>query len=302
VGIARYLTAMGRRLTPTTPGPATDYRIGDFVLRLPAGHRLPEFQAAHRLYDRLPLSLSTLTLHGWIVDIGANVGDTAAALASGQAKSLVCIEPDPAFFVRLKQNTETIKAAGSTIICIEAAVGPAGEKVSLNRTDTTAFVSASEDGGMNLRTLDSILVEAIGDANVALIKCDVDGFDAAALLSGVDVLRRDQPLLQEPARDDDVSLGLRRVVVATRERPGEAPVGAELGVHEHLVLQRRLHVDDRRQRLVVDLDGLEGIRRRVTVTRDDDRHRVADVPHLVDGERRVGRQLHVLGHGPRARQ
>jgi len=186
---------MGRRLTPTTPGPATDYRIGDFVLRLPAGHRLPEFQAAHRLYDRLPLSLSTLTLHGWIVDIGANVGDTAAALASGQAKSLVCIEPDPAFFVRLKQNTETIKAAGSTIICIEAAVGPAGEKVSLNRTDTTAFVSASEDGGMNLRTLDSILVEAIGDANVALIKCDVDGFDAAALLSGVDVLRRDQPLL-----------------------------------------------------------------------------------------------------------
>ena len=73
-------------------------------------------------------------------------------------------------------------------------------------------------------------------------------------------------------------------------------------MHEHLVLQCGLHVDDCRQRLVVDLDRLERVRGGVAVAGDDDRDRVADVPHLVDGERRVGGQLHVLGHRPRARQ
>ena len=73
-------------------------------------------------------------------------------------------------------------------------------------------------------------------------------------------------------------------------------------MHEHLVLQRRLHVDDCRQRLVVDLDRLERVRGRIAVACDHDGNRVADVPHLVHRERRVRGQLHVLGYGPCTRQ
>ena len=64
------------------------------------------------------------------------------------------------------------------------------------------------------------------------------------------------------------------------------------------LLRRLLGVGDRRQRLVVDLDRVGRVAREVAVLGDDDRHRVADVAHRVDRDRRVGRGLRV---GARAR-
>ena len=55
-------------------------------------------------------------------------------------------------------------------------------------------------------------------------------------------------------------------------------------------LRARARVDERRQRLVLDLDELGGVARELARLGDDDRDRLADVPHLADGERVV---LHV---------
>ena len=57
-----------------------------------------------------------------------------------------------------------------------------------------------------------------------------------------------------------------------------------------------------RQRLVVDLDGLERVGRRVPVGGDHDRDRLAHVPHLVDGQRVVVGVHHVRRHRPGAGQ
>ena len=90
--------------------------------------------------------------------------------------------------------------------------------------------------------------------------------------------------------------------LARRELPDVADVRAELLVGERgAVLGRCGHVDDRVERLVVDVDELrrvDGVRARVG---DHDRDPVALVVHLGDGEREVLGALHVLGHRPRAR-
>ena len=53
------------------------------------------------------------------------------------------------------------------------------------------------------------------------------------------------------------------------------------------VLERRLGVDDDRQRVVLDEDVLGGVDDRVAVLADDDRDGVADVLDLALGERPV---------------
>ena len=110
--------------------------------------------------------------------------------------------------------------------------------------------------------------------------------------------RRMRPRVEHVLRDDDVGAGedgvggrlvaglpvedvvvlLARQVVADHRGPG---------------VERRRGVDHRGQRLVVDVDELEGVPRRVPVLGHDERDLLALEPHLVGGQDR----LHVLGQG-----
>ena len=67
------------------------------------------------------------------------------------------------------------------------------------------------------------------------------------------------------------------------------------------VRQRILQVDDRIERVVLDVDGIERIAGLGVGPGEHDRDPVADVVHLVHGQRVVRRVLHVLGDRPRAR-
>jgi hypothetical protein len=125
--------------------------------------------------------------------------------------------------------------------------------------------------------------------------------DAARLHRG-----RQQALLAEAASHDDRVVAGRRdglgvVGAGTREVEQEAAVGALVAVHERRALgERCLHVDDRRQLVVLDGDGLERVGGRVAVAGHDHRDAVTDVAHLVGGERRVDRRDHVRGDRPGA--
>jgi hypothetical protein len=80
-------------------------------------------------------------------------------------------------------------------------------------------------------------------------------------------------------------------------------VGAELLVYERGArFEGRLDVDDSGEVLVVDLDQAERLLGRARVGGQHDRHPVADVVDLADGERRVVGDLDVLGDRPAAGQ
>ena len=67
------------------------------------------------------------------------------------------------------------------------------------------------------------------------------------------------------------------------------------------LLESILHVDDRGERLVVDLDGVECVGRGVLGVGDHDGDAVAHVADLVDRERVEGRHLDVVGDRPDTR-
>jgi FkbM family methyltransferase len=158
-------------------------------------HELPLHQLHHRLYDRFPISLGLAHGDGWIIDIGANVGDSAAAFASGSPKQILCIEPVAHFYFLLEKNAARLRAAGATIICVNTCVGPEGIAGHISANQTTAFVS-TDGRSTSFMTLDSIAASRLPwDATIGMIKCDVDGFDSTALMSGLGVITRDHPLI-----------------------------------------------------------------------------------------------------------
>ena len=112
---------------------------------------------------------------------------------------------------------------------------------------------------------------------------------------------RDEPLVDEPALDDDV--GLRRhLVVATTEVVDVAGVRALVIVDDRAAIgDRGLHVHDCRQWLVVDDDGLERVGGMHGIGGEHHRDAVTDVTHLVDGKRREPGHDDVIGDGPDAR-
>ena len=57
------------------------YRIGQFKINIPLNHKLPEYQAAHKLYDQfLPVLASKIDDKGLVIDVGSNIGDTTIAM------------------------------------------------------------------------------------------------------------------------------------------------------------------------------------------------------------------------------
>jgi FkbM family methyltransferase len=172
------------------------YRIGAHSIRLPAGHELPRYQEAHPLYDRFPLVLGEVLPHGdLIIDVGANVGDTAAALCNGTGRRIVCVEPSSRFFGLLEENARTLRRHGHEITCLNALIGLPGTFDEIREGASSGdFVPAKD--GRQAQSLDEAIAPLLqSGSRIGLIKADADGMDGSILLSGERSLRQHEPLL-----------------------------------------------------------------------------------------------------------
>lgn len=172
------------------------YQIGDVEIVLTSNHPLPNYQAEHRLYDRLPLILGLEDFDGWIIDVGANVGDSAAAFVSGPPKKILCIEPYPDYVAVLKCNKTALEANGSQIQIAPYAASRHALNVQLAADSGTARATFEGNAeSLPALTLDDIIMRYCADQTIDLIKCDVDGLDADVLLSGMETIQRHKPII-----------------------------------------------------------------------------------------------------------
>ena len=157
----------------------TEYRFADFSIVLPADHALPIYQKAHRLYDRFLPHLSKYIESGsTVIDVGANCGDTVAAMfAANKNLSYICVEADDYFFRFLQRNVTKMKVADKTasLQALKAFVGKVITDVTLEGSAGTkkAILGGGEHSS---RTLDALVLGGEPTA-IRLLKSDVDGFD-----------------------------------------------------------------------------------------------------------------------------
>jgi len=164
-------------------------------LLMPFSHDLPLYLRRHPQYGQpLVRLMQTLTLNGYVMDIGANIGDTAFLIRMLGDCPLVCVEGDQVFLKYLQVNTERLSDvrigpffvdSGMSFNTVVRSAGTArlGTKSWLNRDPIPT------------RSLEEIHSEYSEGERCALVKIDTDGLDLLILRQSLAWLGRERPVL-----------------------------------------------------------------------------------------------------------
>ncbi|MGH7655756.1 MAG: FkbM family methyltransferase [Gemmatimonadaceae bacterium] len=181
-----------------------------FTVDLPPDHLLPSMLRAYPRYDRfLPHLAKYLDQGDVVLDVGANCGDTLAAMCSANpALSFVCVEPDATFFAYLTRNARRITAAipGTSVRLVQRLAGlRAGASVLQGDGGTRTARAVNEAEGAVARNdevhrtarLDEIVRGQPGLApeRFRLLKSDVDGYDYDVIASAGALLDNERLLV-----------------------------------------------------------------------------------------------------------
>lgn len=180
------------------------HRVGPFELILPHDHMLDRYQERYRLYDWVLGELVPLLVAKYpdatAIDIGANVGDTAAVLCRKQAIPVLCIEGHPQFVPYLRRNLQRLPGGIEIAECLvgaQAGSVPAGSFAADHGTATIDL--AADEGGdcghVPQLPLAEVLREHPRFQRARLLKTDTDGSDFEILMSSLDALRETRPIL-----------------------------------------------------------------------------------------------------------
>lgn len=175
-------------------------KIGRTELVLPADHALDRYQAQWPRYD---LALGEIARVVWskypgykAIDIGANVGDTAALLCTHQDVRTLCVEGHPGFVALLEENARRI---GPHIEIERAFVGAADSTAVMaiqdNDRGTAKLVEGAGSQAIATKTLATILAEHPDFLDHRLLKIDTDGFDFPIINSSGELLKSVKPVL-----------------------------------------------------------------------------------------------------------
>lgn len=178
------------------------YQIGSYQIWLPPSHKLPEYQKRYKNYDKklknILQSNDSSEFDDYIIDIGANVGDTAALIRSFTSSRIVCIEGDDFYLTYLKKNALIIP----NLIIVESYVKGLDEieYAKVIRSKGTGQIILTETKILNesikLKTLEEILnTNFLKPCNIKLIKSDTDGFDFKILLGNKKLIELYKPSL-----------------------------------------------------------------------------------------------------------
>ncbi|MCC7304164.1 FkbM family methyltransferase [bacterium] len=166
-------------------------KVGKRALKMRESHKLPEYYESFELYDRalprIAKKLRDIDGHVTVIDIGANIGDTASLITEELVANILCVEGDKDYLPFLKENV--LQLSESKIIIEEsycAETDGMENSVEVDRSDGTAKLlkkkeNALEREGVNLKKLDSILAQQPTFKNANLLKIDTDGFETEVL-------------------------------------------------------------------------------------------------------------------------
>ncbi len=190
-GISHLLwDRMRRLLVRRFNDPSASITAHGRTLRLPLSHELSTYLKLLPLYDSLPGRLSTY-LHDKYgslkcVDVGANIGDTIAALYRGEQDRFLAIEPDPTFNRYLHENWNLPTVKILNLVCSSY---NAREKYRIvEKFGTASFYKNTNGIELQTITVDDLLAENPEFSSPNLIKVDTDGNDFAVILGSKQTL------------------------------------------------------------------------------------------------------------------
>ena len=177
------------------------YKIGTYLIALPLNHSLERYQSTWKRYDTVLGTIAQIVFQKYpqasAIDIGANIGDSAALIRTFAKVQVLCVEGSPEFLPYLQQNAAIIGE-----IEIEACfVGTQGETVNLAEiisdggTATIVGAVSSPEVGVQTRTLEAIIQNYPAFQAAKLLKIDTDGFDFSIIQASEETISRLKPVI-----------------------------------------------------------------------------------------------------------
>jgi FkbM family methyltransferase len=169
--------------------------IGEYQLLAPQSHMLIGLAKTQPLRDycveiTARFAGAKYPRHS-IIDIGANIGDTAPRIALHTDNDMMLVEPSPFYAKLLRINISKIPRR---IQVIEALVGSGKPLIGeLNHWGGTAYFHETSDA--DVPQLPTLTLADISDQPVCFIKIDTDGHDFSIILNNLGWLRQYQPAL-----------------------------------------------------------------------------------------------------------
>jgi FkbM family methyltransferase len=174
----------------------SSYKIGNYEMEIPANYDLPKFQKAWKLYDHfLPVLVKHINSDKIIIDVGANIGDTAIALLQKCQNPMICIEPSDSFYDLLEKNLKGLLGKDfSRVTLVKSLIGTGNITGVLEHTKGgTAKIKVGESSNsVKPVALDSLVSDP---SQVQLIKVDTDGYDFDVLKSADKIMSQAEPVL-----------------------------------------------------------------------------------------------------------
>jgi FkbM family methyltransferase len=169
--------------------PTVFYQFKNFNLEIYLSHDFPfnlqeQPQYSQNLGD-IALRLSKKYPNLKAIDIGANIGDSAAIIKSRVDVPILCIEGNPRFLGMLERNTQPMK----NISIEKCFVGEAELQVKPVNSLGTSYLEKSENG-IPVKTISSIIDRHPDFWDTKLLKIDTDGFDNKIIRGAASFLER----------------------------------------------------------------------------------------------------------------
>lgn len=157
------------------------YLFGKFLLYIPDDHKIISIHREAAFYDRafglILEEISKASPSGVMLDIGGNIGDTAAFFASYVSNPIVSVEGNPHFTAYFKSN---MRHLGKQVRLVEKFIRTdalARLKLAYHGGEGTGVLAVTETGELDDASFMSTddLLKKVGA--LSLIKSDTDGMD-----------------------------------------------------------------------------------------------------------------------------
>lgn len=185
--------------------------LGGFEVATPAGNPLARIYADEPGYNSEIGRLAGATCGKYpdmiAVDIGANIGDTAAIIRSACPAPIVCIEGDRSLDRVLADNTAALGDVRVVSTYLDERPGEHAVDVAKEGWNSTLKPTDGGGVGVSFVTLDEVMS---GDdvRRVKFLKVDVEGYEYRILRGATRILREGRPVVQfEHNREALSSLG-----------------------------------------------------------------------------------------------
>lgn len=196
--IVRRIAKILRQAVLHFTDPQCEMVVHGFRLQMPLSHPLPAFLVKYPQYDA---ALSRIASHlrqqyGSLtsIDVGANIGDTLAALNPEPGDRALAVEPFPAYRTFLETNAVRLPA-NVTIVgkaCVERTDHA---QVQIQGKNGTGVMIDDQGGSIETTTLDELVKEHPELEETRLLKIDVDGHDFSVLRGGMKFIARVKPVI-----------------------------------------------------------------------------------------------------------